>query len=198
MCFVISKVRQFGVVIPDATKFEAQYYFWSTFKNYARNMGQDILDPPNVAGWPAYYQTPSFHEMWIDTATYPERKVYYENLSKSGINSGTYYFDAANKSILIKEDHLGFVKSLDTPEDPNALIDQSVELLFGVPISQTVKDQLKTSFLLQGQVSDHYWTDAYLLYVSNPSTTDPAAKKVPTILRDLFLDMQSAAEFHLC
>lgn len=136
--------------------------------------------------------------MWIDTATYPERKVYYENLSKSGINSGTYYFDAANKSILIKEDHLGFVKSLDTPEDPNALIDQSVELLFGVPISQTVKDQLKTSFLLQGQVSDHYWTDAYLLYVSNPSTTDPAAKKVPTILRDLFLDMQSAAEFHLC
>ena len=198
LCFVISKVRQFGVVIPDATKFEAQYYFWSTFKNYARNMGQDILDPPNVAGWPAYYQTPSFHEMWIDTATYPERKVYYENLSKSGINSGTYYFDAANKSILIKEDHLGFVKSLDTPEDPNALIDQSVELLFGVPISQTVKDQLKTSFLLQGQVSDHYWTDAYLLYVSNPSTTDPAAKKVPTILRDLFLDMQSAAEFHLC
>ncbi|MBK6351908.1 MAG: hypothetical protein IPF46_00555 [Saprospiraceae bacterium] len=67
-----------------------------------------------------------------------------------------------------------------------------------MPVSQAVKDQLKTSFLLENQSSDYYWTEAWLEYINNPSTTDPEAKRVPTMLKNLFLDMESAAEFHLC
>ncbi len=78
------------------------------------------------------------------------------------------------------------------------MIDEAVELLYGVGISQEVKDDLKTTYLLQGQASDYYWTDAFTKYVANPNTTDPDAKKVPAILKDLLVFMQSAAEYHLC
>jgi uncharacterized protein (DUF1800 family) len=198
MQFVIGKTRVFGYQIPDASKFEAQYYYWSVFKNYARNMGQDIMDPPNVAGWPAYYQVPQFHEMWVDTATYPERKNFYENISKNGLNSGTFYYQDVSKNVKVTVDFVAFAKQFSVPENPNILVAEACELLFGVPVSQAVKDQLKTSFLLENQSSDYYWTEAWLEYINNPSTTDPEAKRVPTMLKNLFLDMESAAEFHLC
>ncbi|HNM55186.1 MAG TPA: hypothetical protein PKJ82_13605, partial [Saprospiraceae bacterium] len=60
-----------------------------------------------------------------------------------------------------------------------------------------VKDQLKKNYLLQGQNTDYYWTNAFNAYVANPNTTDPDAKKVPGILRDLYIDMVGAAEFNL-
>ena len=158
----------------------------------------DIGDPPNVAGWPAYYQTPSFHEMWVDTSSYPERKSAYESLCINGLTTSANTFTPESKSIPIKINFVDFVKEFDNPSDPNALINEAVELMFGVSVSQSIKDSLKTNYLLLGQASDYYWTDAYNTYIANPSTTDPEGKRVPTMLRDLFVYMQSAAEYHLC
>ena len=107
-------------------------------------------------------------------------------------------FTDASKSIPIKFNFVDFVKEFENPQDPNALINEAVELLFGVDVSQTIKDTFKSNYLLLGQSSDYYWTDAYNTYIANPSTTDPEGKRVPTMLRDLFVYMQSAAEFHLC
>jgi hypothetical protein len=89
------------------------------------------------------------------------------------------------------------VQQFSDPSDPDALIDEAVEILFAVPLSQAVKDQLKTSFLLSGQSSDHYWTDAFETYVADPATTDATAQLVPTMLKTLFADMLGAAEHHL-
>ena len=71
------------------------------------------------------------------------------------------------------------------------------DLLYTIPISQTVKDQLKTNYLLFGQSQDYYWTNAYDLYISDPGTTDLAAQLVPSILLWLMLDMVQAAEHHI-
>ena len=71
---------------------------------------------------------------------------------------------------------IDFVKEFDNPSDPNALINEAVELMFGVSVSQSIKDSLKTNYLLLGQASDYYWTDAYNTYIANPSTTDPEGR----------------------
>jgi hypothetical protein len=197
--FTVGIVRQFGWPIPtDPSKYEAQYVAWDSIRNFTVRQGLDLGDPPNVAGWPAYYQTPSFHEMWVDTSSYPERKSAYESLCINGMTTSANLFTDASKSIPIKFNFVDFVKQFENPQDPNALINEAVELLFGIDVSQSIKDTLKSNYLLLGQSSDYYWTDAYNTYVANPSTTDPEGKRVPTMLRDLFVYMQSAAEYHLC
>ena len=196
--FVVGQVRELGLQLPDATKYEAQYKMWNDLRNSTSSMGQDLGDPPNVAGWPAYYQVPQFHEIWVDTTTYPVRKTTYETLTKNGLATNAQMFTEESKNVKSVIDYVGWAKKLDNPSDPNALIDEAVELLYGVGISQEVKDDLKTTYLLQGQASDYYWTDAFTKYVANPNTTDPDAKKVPAILKDLLVFMQSAAEYHLC
>jgi len=195
--FVVGQVRELGLQLPDSSKYEAQYKMWNDLRNSTSGMGQDLGDPPNVAGWPAYYQVPQFHEIWVDTTTYPVRKTTYETLTKNGLATNAQMFTEESKNLKSIIDFVGWAKKLDAPADPNFLIDEAVELLYGVAVSQEVKDNLKSTYLLQGQASDYYWTNAYTLYASNPNTTDPDAKKVPAILKDLLVFMQSAAEYHL-
>ncbi len=200
--FNVGMVRTLEFPFPDAAKLEAQYYMWSLIRTYNTNAGQDVNDPPNVAGWPAYYQLPSFYELWVDTSTYPARKGAYEAISKSSfsLNKNSTYGGASSPSygFTTKFNFVDFVKKFDNPSDPNALIDEAVEIMLGAPVSQKVKDQLKTNYLLLGQATDYYWTDAWEVYIANPNTSDPEGKRVPTMLQDLFNYLMSSAEYHLC
>jgi hypothetical protein len=71
-----------------------------------------------------------------------------------------------------------------------------VSLLFAIDISTTSKTQLKTAFLLSGQTSDYYWTDAWNAYIQSP--TDTAKKQaVYSRLQGLFKYLMGLAEFQL-
>ena len=109
--------------------------------------------------------------------------------------ANTYEPQSANLNFKI--DFPAFVAQFQNPLDPNTLIDEAVELLFATPLSQAVKDQLKTNFLLFGQASDIYWMQGWAAYSADPNTTDPYGMLVPVLLLSLFLDMQTAAEYHL-
>ena len=86
------------------------------------------------------------------------------------------------------------VAQFNDPYNPNTLVTDAAELLFAVPVSAGVKGQLKTNYLLLGQMNDAYWSDAYELYVLDPNTTNMTAQLVPSLLLWLFLDMAGAAE----
>jgi uncharacterized protein (DUF1800 family) len=198
--FTLGMARQLDILWPaEANAFESRYFFASQLFSGMNNQGQELGDPPNVAGWPAYYQSPSFHELWVDTATYPARLAVIDNLIVRGISTGNgaqwVYNESKNK--VFKADTVAFVKKLNSPHDPNLLISQLVELFYGPSVSQPIKDALKTTYLLKGQSSDIYWTAAYSDYAANPATTNPDARQVPKQLQDLFAYMFSAAEFHL-
>jgi Protein of unknown function (DUF1800) len=196
--FCCGAIRTFGMTMPGSDKYEAQYKIWLDIHNQIKAQDFDFGEPPNVAGYPAYYQAPQFSEIWVDTASYPERKKTYERNAGTGYTTNATMYTVESRNYKATINWFNFALQFDTPEDPNMLIDQATELLFGLPVSQTVKDTLKTNFLLNGQSSDYYWTDIFLQYFNNPATTDPAAKNVPTILKNMFLDMQGAAEFHMC
>jgi hypothetical protein len=54
--------------VTDATNFEAQYRVWNYFNNNVlTGLEQTMGKIPNVSGWVAFYQNPSFHEYWIST-----------------------------------------------------------------------------------------------------------------------------------
>ncbi len=198
--YVVGMTRQLEMTWPnDPNAFEARYYFANIINNMTLAQGQDVGDPPNVAGWPAYYESPAYHEFWLDTATYPARLSTISGFVTNGYSTGTgstwIYNESKGKTF--KMDGPAFISKLSNPSDPNILINDLIFFLFGVEVSQKVKDSIKTTYLLKGQTTDYYWTDAYNSYIANPANPAGDGKGVPKQLQDLIAYLFSAAEYHL-
>jgi uncharacterized protein (DUF1800 family) len=160
---VISCLREFGVVFPnDNTEYADAYGMWNYIRNWLANLNQDIGDPPNVSGWPAYYQEPQFHELWINADTLPKRNQFTDTMITNG-------YTRNGKKILINA--VEFAKTLPNPSDPNALIDDTLAVIYRFPLSATTKQQIKEQILLSNQAQDYYWTNAWNAYIASPTDT---------------------------
>jgi hypothetical protein len=193
----LGAIRELDMPFPTPAQFEAQYRIWGDIYGLVAYAGQELVNPPNVAGWPAYYQFPQFDRIWLDTATFPNRNNTLISIVFVGAATGNDLYQVQSRNLSFKMDPLNVVAQFTNPYDPNALIADAAELLFATPVSAEVQQQLKTNYLLLGQASDFYWSDAYELYVQDPNTTDQTAMLVPNILLALFVDMVQAAENHL-
>lgn len=133
----------------------------------------------------------------MDTATFPTRVNTLLGILYSGFITDDVMYQPVSQNLTHKVDFMAVVAQFSNPSDPNVLVSETVDLLYNVPISQSVKDQLKTNYLLLGQQSDIYWSDAYDLYAADPNTTNMTAQLVPTILLWMYGEMAQAAEIHL-
>jgi uncharacterized protein (DUF1800 family) len=198
-CFIKSPIeyvagiaKEFNIAIPDATLFEAQYaawnYFIGTSNKGAGAQGQYLSEPPNVAGWPAYYQEPVYHEYWINTDSYPNRVTF---VTKHLFNSG---FNLGSSKTLIA-DLIKFTDQFGTDAaDPNTLIDAVFALLYVVPVSTKFKAYAK-NILLSGQASDYYWTEAWNTYKATPTASN--LKIVNDRLKTFYQFILTQPEYHL-
>jgi hypothetical protein len=181
--FLVSILREFDVKIPAANvDLDAQYYFWSLVEYYGIAMQQDLLDPPNVSGWPAYYQEPSYHELWINTSTLPLRNQITDYLLYSG---------PTKNSSTLSIDIIDYVSKLSNPSDPVSLLDEALGQIYTIDISQASKDYLRIYGLLGGQAQNYYWTNAWNDYVANP--TDAAKKAI--VKNKLFVTFKYLLDF---
>lgn len=163
-----------------------KYHIHSSMIWYMGGIGLEVLDPPNVAGYPAYYQIPQFDKYWITTDTVPQRALITDSLIWWGFWS---------ESALTNLDPLSYVASLNQPSEPDLLIDEICENLLAVPLTAQGRAPLKT-ILLSGQMSDFYWTNAWLDYINDPGD-DAARNVVETRLKLVFQRLFQMAEFHL-
>jgi len=161
----IGALRTFNLSIPASTPWDGfvmRYYLTA----YLADMSMIPGDPPNVAGWQAFRQTPQFYRIWINGDTLRNRNLFTDIL--------TAYFIATDNDEL-KIDLIAFAKQFSNPGDPVALVDDIIKLLLPQPLSATKKFLLK-SLLLSGLPNDFYWTAAWAAHISNPS--DPMAEEV--------------------
>lgn len=185
---VIATLREFKVVFPNInTEYSDAYGMWNYIRNWLSNMNQDIGDPPDVSGWPAYYQEPSFHEIWISSDTLPKRNQFTDTMIGNG-------YTRNGKKLII--DAVAFTKSLPNPGDPNALINDALSILYRVPLSDTAKTQIKVQILLSSQTQDYYWTNAWNGYLANP--TDMATYTIiNNRLKSLYQYLMNLSEYQL-
>jgi uncharacterized protein (DUF1800 family) len=185
---IVGLCREFGVVFPTvAADYAGAYNTWYLLNTLSFTFQQYLGDPPNVAGWPAYYQQPQYYEIWINSDTYPKRNQFTDQMLLTG-------YTRSGKNIRI--DPTIFAKSLPNPGDPNALIADSITYLFRLPLTQASKDQLKRDIVLGGQTSDFYWTNAWTAWIANPNDT-VNANIVKTKLKDLYQYLMKLAEYQL-
>ena len=166
-------IKQFNVQFPNLTPEDTQDAYYSIWAGAAVS-GMFLGNPPSVSGWPAYYQTPQYHQLWLNSDTLPKRIQYTVAL----VYGFTY-----KGSKKLQADVIEFAKKTSDPSNPNILIQETIDFLYAMDISSTQKTGLKQSTLLFGQNNDIYWTNAWNDYLSNPTDNN----KKTTVTNGLYL-----------
>jgi uncharacterized protein (DUF1800 family) len=189
MDFYLGTARTFDVQISplmDIVDYHKAHY---AMASVCEQNGMTPGSPPSVSGWPAYYQTPQFHQMWINSDTLPKRMKTTDTL----LSNGGYWISA---NFQLKYDVLAFVGSLNTPADPDAVVNQCVKYFLALTLSQTLKDDFKSILLGPGQTNNIYWTNAWNDYINNPGNTTFAGT-VRSRLRDMLTKLLRMSEHYL-
>ncbi|MEL6670763.1 MAG: DUF1800 domain-containing protein [Bacteroidota bacterium] len=185
--YTVGMLRQTEVVFPDEFNVVARYRHWYNLYALATNQLMRLFNPPSVAGWPAYYQIPAFHEMWISSVTLPARFQTAERYNSEG------GYNYAGYKTLIDPIHL-INQAVGDVTDPNVLVADLATLMMPRPLTQSQKDFLK-SVILPG-LPDYEWTFEYTEFANNPH--DPVLRaSVSNKLRDLLASLMGLAEYQL-
>jgi uncharacterized protein (DUF1800 family) len=185
--FTVGVCRQLELAFPPASSVVAQYGMWDYLNSLAAVQQQTLGDPPNVAGWVAYYQTPQYHELWINAVTLPRRN------QATDLFIGTGY---TRNGFTVKADPLKLVQALPpaTAADPNLLIAEFVRLM--VPFTLTANQLAFLKNALIPGLPDFEWTSEWNMYLATPTST---ARKnaVLTKLQAMLKSLAGLAEYSL-
>lgn len=182
--FVFSVLKTLKVQIPNQN-INTYYRINLLIYNYITQLQMVYGNPPSVSGWKAYYQAPSYYEIWINSVTLPYRMNFTKALSLVGVQQ-------SGQSIMV--DVLKLVDELPNPSDINELIDEWVKMLFPQPITEKQIAYLK-EILIPG-LPDYEWTVEYLHYQSNQDDEN-TVRSMENKLRLLLDAMLSMPEFYL-
>jgi uncharacterized protein (DUF1800 family) len=169
---IAGTLREFNVPVPPYTDWQNGYPLFANIFDQAGGMQQVLFQPPDVAGWPAYYQEPMYYELWVNSNSLPRRANYTDNL--------------INQDML---DLRGFANYSSNPANPNQLISDVTALLLRYPLSANSKNYVKNRFLLNNSNNDAVWTT---IWNSNNNTVIMAS------LKELFKFLLNLPEYHLC
>jgi uncharacterized protein (DUF1800 family) len=183
---VIGSVREFNVPMPAPTDWSMNYGHWNILYTWMVNMGLNLHDPPNVAGMPAYYQEPAFHEIWITADTLPKRNQFTDTMTNTGYLVSTFR---------MQFNFVEYVKTLSNPGNPNDIVDDVMKYVYRLNLSPQVKQQTKTQLLLSNQQYDYYWTNAWNGYIAAPTAAN--FNIINTRLKDLFRYLMDLSEYQL-
>lgn len=161
-------IKQFEVQMPVSPVENVHQAYYAVWAGSAVS-GMFLCNPPNVAGWPAYYQTPQYHQLWLNSDTLPKRIQY-----TVAMLVGLPYRGGSK----LQADVIAYASGCTDPSDPDKLIQETIDMMYAMDISSTHKEGLKKSTLLFGQDQNYYWTNAWNDYIANPA--DAAKKQTVT------------------
>jgi len=187
LVFTVGLCRQMEMTFPTAANQVTQYGMWDYLNALAYVQQQTLGDPPNVAGWLAYYQTPQYHELWINAVTLPRRN------QTTDLFIGNGY---TRNGVRLGIDPLVLTQALPaaTAADCNLLIAEFVRLMVPIALMASQLAFLKNA-LIPG-LPDFEWTTEWMQYLATPTN---AARKasVNTKLQAMLRALMGLAEYHL-
>ena len=182
--FSLGFLRQFNLSGVEELDVYEKYYFWKARHSNISDQGQSILDHPNVAGWPAYYQEPLYHEYWITSVTLPIRTSHIKYyLSNNGVRASQ-----TDNNVRVKANPLNLIETFDKPEDIVAIVERLCEWL--LPVQNEISEELKND-LVNSVVGNNsnIWEDEYTDFIndSDEEKKESLNKKLRSLLKEICL-----------
>ncbi len=181
--FCINIFKQTLIEFPE--DLEASYTLQGLLFSFISNQQMEYFNPPDVAGWKAYYQAPNYYRTWINSSTLINRANFTSVLATVGFN----LFGSMLKSGVFE-----MATQTSKADDPNVLIKEWGDLLFPQPITEEQLVDLKEA-LIPG-LPDYEWTIEYNQYLANPDDQQHAFA-VELRLRALLQAMLVMPEYYL-
>ena len=180
--------REMELPFPASTDYFLLYKMWELGGAFGQLTQMNLGDPPNVAGWPAWYQKPMFHRSWINSDTLPRRNQFTDYLLIVGHKVGTY-------TLLV--DPWILTKQLSDPGTPDTLISDATSFLLPMGLNAGQISGLK-EILLPGGIPDYNWKDEYRAATdaSDPNHTT-ALTTATSKLRYLYKAIMNLSEYQL-
>lgn len=157
---VVGTLRFWGVQAPDPTQTASGFYQVGSYIN-ARVIEeqQDLLNPPTVFGWTAYYQT-GYYQQWINSTTLGLRGYFGDSITINGLKlNGKPAVDV-----------LAYAKTLSKPSDASRLVADMTSQLLAFSLDQAQADFLTDTILLNS-IPRYEWTSEWNDYINAPSDT---------------------------
>lgn len=160
----------------------------SGFCFFIAGIGQDMGEPPSVAGWPAYYAYPLFDKEWIPSDRLYERNHLFDYLSSKPNSevpeSNTHY------------DLIATIAAFANPGKPQQLLAEAIDLYFCVPLGSGQLTYLQ-SLLNKGITYKQNWNELWAMYSSSKDKKEDLAEEVKDRLRITFKTMLTFPEYQI-
>ena len=150
------------------------------FRTASQSIGQEVLNPPSVEGWPGY-DDPLEYRAWVTTGTIPERRGMADNAVFGSDVFSTY-------------DPLPLVEQLSDKFDPYRITRDFADHFLAVPLTEAASDALAEQTVLDGVPTSYtreerqgFWTEIVI------SAEEVAADR----LRNLISALVNLPEYQL-
>jgi hypothetical protein len=183
MDFIYSSIK--GLKMKPSEDAIQRYAFNLQFSYILEPLEMVPFQHPSVAGWPAYYQEPSYYRIWINSVTLPLRQNITDGVAWSGYEIAGY---------LNSIDVLQLVNDLPDPYYPDKVIESFGLLLFPNGVTESQLDFLKDALIFG--LPDFEWTEEYANYIADP-TDQALANSVALKVKNLLSTMLKLSEFYL-
>ncbi len=167
---------------------DTEYSIYQLGRYYGELIQLDLGDPPNVSGWPAWYQTPMFHRTWMNADTFPKRNQFCDFLLYVGYVKNGYKFMI---------DVVDVALQTSNPSSADDLIADLTQWMLAMPLTTAKIAELK-AILLPGGIPDYNWSDAW--YAANDPTNSEHTSQLAAVkskLQGLLKTITNLAEYQL-
>ena len=184
--YMVGIVQQFQKNFPDLAKkeFGEWYNVLKPLSKMVSFLGQNAGDPPGVAGWPAYYEYPSFDKLWINSELLSMRNKVTRLIS---------YPQQAEQALQL--DFIQFANRLPNPGNDHALLTDSLSLLCCIQPG-TGQIAYMQKLLNAEQSAGQKWDGLWSSYQGNPSSVE-LQNEVTTRLQRIYVLIFMLPEFQI-
>lgn len=183
----LSVMRPFGgMEHVDFPTLKQEYGTYSSQGNDTAILEMNFIRAPTVAGWPAYYQSPTYYRVWMSPSALQQRKRLTDRLT---------HYSYSTHGLAHQLNWRGYMAGLGEPSNINRVIDDSALVFLCRPLTEPERQELR-DLLLPGGLPDFEWTDLYEEYVANPDETQ-VRRSFEDRIRDFIRGIFNKFEFQL-
>jgi uncharacterized protein (DUF1800 family) len=134
-----------------------QSLHWSSY-----NQGMQLFTPPNVSGWPAFYQEPVYDMFWINSSTIKSRKQ-----AAHWFRWGLWLYTYEDEGVNQKYNLHNYLSTYRNPANFEDFFNEFSERLCGAPVGSSTYKMLKNELL--GNINEMHWEEYINDFMSDPT-----------------------------